>query len=465
LKDAEGEITFELERVLREVVSSQTNTDGQFEVIDKPDPIPGATPDVPLYISFGDKYDAYATVRLIPTGLSLTSGPASLEQPIKEKLVKWGWRLKPADSVGNEASFRFEVDVVWKAKIPGSLPDVVRSNVWRSDAFEVRIGPPPSVTAATYGSPVLAAGGFVALGFGARRRRKLLGDEQDYQTTGADEELEEEVISSVYAPGQASPGNSFLVQVFAHLAEDAGALEAIAREADEDARRRISGQLQKTIRRGTVLTFNLAMPGLEIDAPAQSCVWSGQPALVQFGVTVPKDCERKDIVALVIVCENSVPIGHLRFKFKIVDQTLPVAPVPTQVGKASRYKQAFISYASVDRAEVLKRVQMLNSLKLKFFQDLLTLEPGDEWEKLIYQYIDQSDVFFLFWSQAASESPWVKKEIHYAMHRKSDQDENAPEIVPVIIEGPPPAKPPSELNFLHFNDKFIYFIKTSEAGK
>jgi hypothetical protein len=103
-------------------------------------------------------------------------------------------------------------------------------------------------------------------------------------------------------------------------------------------------------------------------------------------------------------------------------------------------------------------------MKLKFFQDLLTLEPGDQWEKLIYQYIDESDVFFLFWSKAASESTWVKKEIHYAMRRKANKDEAPPEIVPVIIEGPPPARPPTELNFLHFNDKFIYFINTTEAS-
>lgn len=460
LKDAEGEVTFELERVLREVVSSQTNIDGKVEFVAKPGPIPGATPDVPMFVSFGDKYDAYATVRLVPTGLSITSSPANLEQSLTEPLVKWAWRLKPNSDVGNEASFRFEVDIVWKAKIPKGLASdtIIRRNVWPNQPLSVKIGPPPSVKAATYGSPVLAAGGVVALGLGGRRRRRL--------AAGAEEEMDEEVSTSVFAPSQAAAGNSFLVQVFAHLAEQEDALEEIAREADEDARRRVSARLQKTIKRGAVLTFNLAMPGLEIDAPAQSCVWNGTPALVQFGVTVPKDFAPKDILGLVIVCEDTVPVGHLRFKFKIVDPasaTVPV-PVPGRVGNASRYRQAFISYASQDRDEVLKRVQMLNSLKLKFFQDLLTLEPGDEWEKAIYQYIDECDVFFLFWSKAASESPWVKKEIEYAMRRKGNKEAEVPEIVPVIIEGPPPAKPPPELTFLHFNDKFLYFINATHAS-
>ncbi len=455
LKDTEGEITFELDRVLREVISSETNINGSVEVIDKPGPIPGATPEVPLYQSFGENYDAYAAVRLVPKGLSVTSSPANLEQPLKEKLVKWAWRLKPEDNDALEASFTFAVDIIWRAKVPGSLPDVVRPNVWSNKPLRVKIGPPPSVKAAKYGSPVLAAGGLAALGLGGRRRRRLLAE--------VEEDTEDDVSTTVFAPTEAAPGNSFLVQVFAHLPEQAEALDEIAREADEDARRRISAQLQKTIKRGTVLTFNLTMAGLEIDAPAQSCVWNGTPALVQFGVTVPKDSEPRDILGLVIVCENTVPIGHLRFKFRIATAASVKVIDPVRVGNASRYRQAFISYASPDRNEVLKRVQMLNSLKLKFFQDLLTLEPGDEWEKAIYQYIDESDVFFLFWSKAASESAWVKKEIQYAMRRKDNREEAAPEIVPVIIEGPPPASPPSQLQFLHFNDKFLYFITASRG--
>jgi hypothetical protein len=105
---------------------------------------------------------------------------------------------------------------------------------------------------------------------------------------------------------------------------------------------------------------------------------------------------------------------------------------------------------------------MLNLTKIKFFQDLLTLEPGDSWEKLLYDYIDKSDVFFLFWSTAASESEWVRKEVEYAIKRKTGHEETGPEIIPVIIEGPPPARPPADLSFLHFNDKLIYFINTRE---
>ncbi len=274
--------------------------------------------------------------------------------------------------------------------------------------------------------------------------------------------VDEKVDCKVYAPVRASPGNSFLVQVFIHLPEQAAELDALAKMADPDAHTRGSTQIDEPIMRGTEVTFLLRMPGLEIDEPSQSCIWRGTPAGVQFGVTVPDDFKPKDILSTVTVCVGTIPIGHLKFKFKIVSETAAAsAATPGNVtADLVRYRQAFISYASADRSEVLKRVQMMSLLKpkIEYFQDLLTLEPGDEFEKLIYEYIDKSDVFFVFWSTAASKSAWVEKEILYAKNRKAKGDATGPEIIPVLIEGPPPVKPPTPLNFLHFNDRFLYFI-------
>ena len=104
---------------------------------------------------------------------------------------------------------------------------------------------------------------------------------------------------------------------------------------------------------------------------------------------------------------------------------------------------------------------MLRQLSIEFFQDLLSLEPGERWAKALYKNIDKSDVFFLFWSSAAKQSEWVMKEVRYAMERKGGDEFAEPEIVPVIIEGPPAAAPPPELQHLHFNDTFIYFISAA----
>jgi hypothetical protein len=466
--DDRGKVTFELEGVFGQVLSTTTTDGNTTRSI--------STPNVNIRPETDpDKYDIYIQVQLLPTGLTKTD-PPNLKRLYKGQREVWEWRLEPAEGMaeGTEVFFRFQVDVTWQAKTPDvSTREIL--GVWQND-FRAEVGPPASrVNAAFYSSPVLASGGFLAFGAGIRRRKKLLGAEleeegsEDIPRMASEEaELEEEEISStVYAPTEAGQGDSFLVQVFVHLPEQAASLDEVAKEADEDAKRRISSKLQKKIKRGTVLTFHLLMPGLDVDAPIQSCVWSGEPAWVQFGVTVPEDCKPRNIIGTVTVSEASVPIGHLKFKFKITGEGGGEAGASSRelvpAGNMIRYQQAFISYASKDRPEVLKRVQMLNLAKIKFFQDLLSLEAGDPWEKLLYDHIDKSDVFFLFWSKAASESEWVKKEVEYAIKHKAGHEESGPEIIPVIIEGPPPAKPPAELSFLHFNDKLIYFINPRET--
>ena len=95
---------------------------------------------------------------------------------------------------------------------------------------------------------------------------------------------------------------------------------------------------------------------------------------------------------------------------------------------------------------------------------MLTLEPGDRCEKQLYRHIEESDLFLLFWSTAASNSEWVLKEVRYALRHKGGDDLAMPEIKPVVIEGPPPPAPPTELAHLHFNDYFLYFMIPTETG-
>lgn len=125
-------------------------------------------------------------------------------------------------------------------------------------------------------------------------------------------------------------------------------------------------------------------------------------------------------------------IGQISFKLKLsVDKD---SQQPNITGEAKAYKKAFISYASSDRNEVLKRVQMLSRLNIDFFQDLLSLKSGQRWESEIFHNIDESDVFFLFWSSAAKASHWVMDEVSYAVKLKNGDDSNPPAIVPIIIE-------------------------------
>ena len=270
--------------------------------------------------------------------------------------------------------------------------------------------------------------------------------------------LSDAVQCTVFAPADVQPANSVLVQVFAHLPEDEAKVRQAARGHDPSADARGAGLLTREVERGTRLTFSLHVAGATVDDPVQELSWRGSIDAVQFGVTVPATLTAGNLIGTVTVSDGSVPIGRVKFVMSVVQPGATTLPDARARQSWRRYEHAFVSYASSDRDEVLKRVQMLRRLHIDVFQDVLSLEPGERWKKALYKHIDESDVFFLFWSSAAKKSEWVLKEVRYAMDRHNGNELAPPEIVPVIIEGPPPVPPPEDLADLHFNDPVMYFV-------
>ena len=226
-----------------------------------------------------------------------------------------------------------------------------------------------------------------------------------------------------------------------------------------DAARAVVG-LEPSVIEGERLSFELLLPGLLVDDPVRSMVWNGRPEAVQFGVSVPTSFGRSRH-------RNGDDQPRLGTNWAPqVQSDRAWARRHAQPGHQNRtshgmhhYRRAFISYATTDRNEVLRRTQMLAGVGIEFFQDILTVRPGELWERRLYTEIDLCDLFLLFWSSAAKKSPWVLKEVRYALMLQSGNVFAHPEILPVIIEGPPPVAPPAELAHLHFNDRMIYFMK------
>ena len=94
---------------------------------------------------------------------------------------------------------------------------------------------------------------------------------------------------------------------------------------------------------------------------------------------------------------------------------------------------------------------MLTAVGIRFAQDILSLEPGDKWLPTLLAWIEQSDVFLLFWSSNAKESEWVETEWRHALQLGRQGF-----IRPIVIEGPPIPEPPPELRDIHFGDKTLY---------
>jgi len=268
------------------------------------------------------------------------------------------------------------------------------------------------------------------------------------------------VFASIFSPPTAKTGGSFLVQASVYDEFSKDKVENTARSADEDTIKRLEVPLFFDSQEPQKFEISLIAPGLSIDEPVQSCVWKGPFILTQFIVMVPEHYEKDDVICTVIISQEMIPLGHMKFKVRFIrDKELSLPGSDSKnINHLKKYYNVFISYASEDRTEVLKRVQMLQASRMNYFQDILSLDPGERWEKALYRNINLSDAFFLFWSSAAKRSEWVRKEIEYAMEVKQGKEENRPEIIPIIIEGPPVPEPPEELKSIHFNDRLLYFM-------
>ncbi len=269
------------------------------------------------------------------------------------------------------------------------------------------------------------------------------------------------VESSVFAPPEVAPGSVVFVQVFVHRPDQRHQAQRLARQADRQSRFRGRRSLQTAVARGTKLGIHLVIPGWQIDQPHTVLVWRGEPEAVQFAVRVPAGCPVGTSVGTVLVSVAGVPVGHLKFTLIVVGRQVdrPVAAAEYAGEVAHRYRRAFVSYARADLPEVLKRVAALRAVGIRVAQDLLTLEPGARWERQLFRMIGQCELFLLFWSSAAKASEWVRKEVRYAQECHQGDERNLPEIVPMILEVPPPLPPP-ELAHLHFDDYLMYLTGT-----
>jgi hypothetical protein len=204
------------------------------------------------------------------------------------------------------------------------------------------------------------------------------------------------------------------------------------------------------------------MPGLEVDEPLASMIWRGHTEAVQFGVNIPAGAP-PTVIGTLDISRRLAPLGHVKFKLTIDPAGATTLPEP-QGERARRYSAAFISYASADRDKVLELVRMLPLVGVRYFQDLLNLEPGDRWLNRLELGIDECDLFLLFWSSEAKRSQWVRHEVRHALARRGGDELAPPEIKPVILEGPPMIEPWEELAHLHFDDRLRYFTRRGQSG-
>jgi hypothetical protein len=272
-------------------------------------------------------------------------------------------------------------------------------------------------------------------------------------------------VCSVYGPHTVGRHDGLLISVFVYNTSRGESVAKQALATDPDAVERGARVLGLALYEGDQLSISLEVSHALVEEPDRTVSWQGQIVQEIFVVRLNPGAPRW-VVGKALVCRNGVPLGRVTFRLGVSDEIASYAvTAPLNIGVAHTFARAFLSYASPDRAEVLRRAQMLEAMKISFFQDIMSLDPGDRWERKLYQEIDKADVFFLFWSSSAAKSQWVLKELEYAQRLTRNSLRNLPELVPVVIEGPPPPAPPPGFADRNFNSKVQYFIAAHSAAE
>lgn len=254
------------------------------------------------------------------------------------------------------------------------------------------------------------------------------GREERRETPAEDEH---DVLISVSAPASAEPGSQFVARFAAYtpLLRD-GTLELLHRLAGDD-------QVFEDVRESrwaenTKVTVRLTARGLAVDPPEQTFTWRGARNLLDFVVDVP----------------SGIEVQETLLRFEVIIFGFDVAPIalPLEIGRAAGTERetttvqpartAFASYAHQDKLRVLDRVAAVRiAANLDVFLDCLSLRPNEKWKPELERKIVESDLFLLFWSQAASASPWVTWEWKTAWARKPH---DRFQLQPLAYADPPP---------------------------
>lgn len=107
----------------------------------------------------------------------------------------------------------------------------------------------------------------------------------------------------------------------------------------------------------------------------------------------------------------------------------------------------FVSYSTKDIVEIKPILQQIQTIKnTEFFFADETLNPGDQISQRILNYINDCDVFILFYSEFARDSTYVQHEIGVAKA-------NNKIIIPILLDTTKTDGMLQGINYLNFYDQ------------
>jgi hypothetical protein len=262
--------------------------------------------------------------------------------------------------------------------------------------------------------------------------------------------------ATAFAPKKLRRSTPELVRIVVHQPKDLNDVVKAARKADPRSEPASSGMPIGDIALGATIGVALEARGASGDGALQRRTWTGEP--IAFSYAIEADPSVKQVVLLARVFVNDAQIGVLAFTRNVSGP----AKKPHSIGdrvRLKRHKRVFLSYSSSDRETVSQIATAYEMAGVEHFWDRASLKSGEEWHPRLRREIDRADLFHLCWSKAAADSEWVQKETEHALTRRR-RHSGKPEITVQMLDGPPWAPHPPELDAINFDD----FVRAAIVG-
>ena len=259
---------------------------------------------------------------------------------------------------------------------------------------------------------------------------------------------------AVFAPKVIVPESSFVLELWAYLGSKRDEMLSRASRHDRLIERGSRGPVY--VPSGTELTIVLRLDAFTLRETQDHFYWGGDLANVAFIVDVPRGLNAGAHPGQISILHCGMLLARLVFELEVGKDLEESSSVNLQ---REQIKRAFASYASQDRGEVLRRVQGIKATGIDVFLDVASIRAGDNWKEELLNGIRAADIFYLFWSVAASKSHWVEKEWRFAL-----QERGLDYIHPVPLVDPIVAPPPAELASRHFNDLLLACMRSQDIS-
>jgi hypothetical protein len=262
-------------------------------------------------------------------------------------------------------------------------------------------------------------------------------------------------------PEWLAPGKWRTLEVFIYAADFRKAIEAQIKrlgQLETEEYGTVSAPFPRGIPEGCEIKVRLSSAKLRVNPSELTIRWYEPVNRLPFRVAAPVDHPLDFPANIVIeVLADDLPVSSMEASIIVTADAQTDSPHTHCT--AQLYEDVFASFAREDLEIVRHLKKRYEALGIYLFIDVDDLRGGSIWRRELFQRIEQSDLFQLFWSRASCESEYVAIEWQHAL--KLIECKGGRFIRPAFWEEPMPTAPDA---LSHITFRKLEFISEIAAS-